>query len=79
MNPAANVEAMRADLRRWQKKALTKGPDALFESEFIPAMVQDALRIALSTASTDEEVKAAFAAGFRGVEAAERGGWEDYP
>lgn len=82
-NPFAQSEAEKAvmelDLKRWERKALSKGPSAPFESEYIPADVTRTIRAMLDGATTDEEVKAAFAAGFRGLETAERGGWDGYP
>ena len=77
-NPQPNPQqqgnpAMRADLRRWERKALNKGPDCDFESEHIPDDVRAWVEAALEKAATDEEVKAAFAAGF--LEAAGAGKW----
>ena len=65
--------AMQADLDKWERKALAKGADISFESEFIPPDVMAAIRGALASASGAEEVKAAFAAPF--PEAT----WESYP
>ena len=77
-NPQQNPqqEAMRADLERWERKALNKGADCEFVSEFIPDGVMDAIKARLEGAESEEEVKAAFAAPFR--EAPIGGGW-DYP
>ena len=68
---------MRDDLAKWERKALNKGAGCSFESEFIPAEVIAQVRAMLDAAGRDEEVKAAFAASFR--QAAESGGWGDYP
>ena len=68
--------AMRADLRRWERKALNKGPDCEFESEFIPDDVRAAVLAGLALATTDEEVKAAFSGPF--PEAEQKWTW-DYP
>ena len=75
-NPQQNPqqEAMRADLGRWERKALNKGADCDFESEHIPPDVMEQVKAALEGATTDEEVKAAFAAPFR------QAAWSwDYP
>ena len=76
-NPQSNPqnpqsEKMQADLGRWERKALSKGADCEFESEHIPPDVMTWVKAALAIATTDEEVKAAFAAGF--LEAAGAGG-----
>lgn len=67
--------AMEADMKRWERKALAKGADCPFESAFIPADVAQAIRVLLSSATTDEEVKAAF----RGPFCHPAVSWEAYP
>ena len=42
--PGARQEAMRADLERWERKALAKGADAPFESEFIPPALMESIK-----------------------------------
>jgi len=69
-------QAMRADLGRWEKKALNKGADCEFVSEHIPDDVRASVLAGLAVATTDEEVKAAFRGPF--PEAADRWGW-NYP
>jgi len=69
---AAKQVAMELDLEKWQKKAIAKGADCSFESEFIPPDVMRAIRAALEGAESEQEVKAAFAAPFRWT-------WEAYP
>ena len=69
-------QAMRADLDRWERKALNKGVDCSFESQYIPETVAERIRELLAGAATEEEVKAAFAAPFR--QASIGWGW-DYP
>ena len=61
------------DLEKWERKALNKGTDAPFESEFIPPEQMAAIRARLESATTDEEVKAAFSGPFRVH------GWQAYP
>jgi len=84
----ANGREMRDDLRRWQSVALRRlaknedpgGYD--FVSEHIPGDVVVAVKVALASATTDEEVKAAFAAQFQGAETGHdhrRGDWSAYP
>ncbi|NIV28450.1 MAG: hypothetical protein GWN58_02710 [Anaerolineae bacterium] len=67
---------MQDDLRKWEKKALSKGANAPFESEFIPDSMRADILASLALAETEEEVRAAFAAPFR--QEAERWSW-DYP
>ena len=80
-NPQPNPQnpqsqAMRADLKRWERKALNKGADCEFESEHIPSEMRVAIEARLGLATTEEEVKAAFSGPFR--EAVGGWGW-DYP
>ncbi len=53
------------DLQRWQRKAAKKGPDALFESDYIPSAVMGFLRADLlawdGETKPDEWIKRAFA------------------
>ena len=48
-NPQQNPQQanMRADLERWERKALSKGPDAPFESEHIPPALMDSIRASI--------------------------------
>jgi len=55
--------AMEADLEKWQRKALAKGADAPFESEFIPLDVMEEIRLGLEDAKAEEEVRAVFRRG----------------
>ena len=55
---------MESDLDKWERKALAKGADVSFESDFIPGDIMATIRGALASAQTAEEVKAAFAAPF---------------
>jgi len=66
---------MRADLERWERKALNKGADCSFESEHIPGDVMASIRASLADAQTEEEIKAAFAAPFRSGYPV----WSSYP
>ena len=75
-NPQPPNKAMLDDLGRWEKKALNKGTDCEFKSDAIPADVMEQVKALLESATTDEEVKAAFRGPF--PEAADRWGW-DYP
>ena len=59
----AIAEAIVADLKRWQRKALSRGADAPFTSEFIPLEVMAMVRAKLARAEDDDEVRAAFALG----------------
>jgi len=74
---SSNGTEMKADLKRWEsisRRQLKRGEPALynFESEHIPEDMHASIMSQLKAASTDEEVKAVFAAGFRGD-------WEGYP
>ena len=71
----AMQELAALDLDKWERKALSKGADAPFESEFIPPEQMQAIRSNLEGAESDEEVRAAFAAPFRQAEWA----WWRYP
>jgi hypothetical protein len=83
------TKAARDDLRKWRSVALRRlreGNDPAgyeFESDVIPATAKAQLQIALTSASTEEEVKAAFAAGFQGSDQADHADhlhtWEGYP
>ena len=85
----ADGREMRADLRRWQSVALRRlgkgeqpgGYD--FVSEYIPTDVAMDVKAALADASTEQEVKAAFAATFCGCGETghdhRRENWEAYP
>lgn len=57
---AALEEATKNDLKRWQRKALAKGPGVPFESAFIPEDVKERIREKLGEADTAEQVKQAF-------------------
>ena len=70
---AAKQVAMENDLEKWERKALSKGADCSFESEFIPETVVQCIRERLASAEGEEEVKAAFAAPFCSTV------WEAYP
>ena len=75
---SANGAELKADLKRWEsvsRRQLKRGEPALydFESEYIPGEMHASILTQLEAASTDEEVKAVFAAGFRDVD------WEGYP
>jgi len=69
MIPPSEQE-MKADLRRWEsiaRRRLRIGDDPAayeFVSDYIPADVASAIKVGLADAATEEEVKAAFAAGF---------------
>ena len=79
--PDQATKAARDDLRRWEgiaRRRLTAGEDPggyEFASADIPADICAAVKANLSTVTTAEEVKAAFAAGFRELEPI---GWESY-
>ena len=85
----ADGREMRDDLRRWQSVALRRLRDGQdpngydFVSEHIPGNVVVAVKVALASAITAEEVKAAFAATFCGCGEADhdhrRENWEAYP
>lgn len=85
----ADGRETRADLRRWQSVALRrlgkgeKPGDYDFVSEHIPTDVAMDVKAALADASTEQEVKAAFAATFCGCGEADhdhrREDWEAYP
>ena len=66
----AAQRALRDDLRRWEsiaKRRLKAGDDPAgyeFESAYIPLEAKAGIVMALEQATTEEEVKAAFAAGF---------------
>ncbi|NIV32437.1 MAG: hypothetical protein GWN58_24245 [Anaerolineae bacterium] len=66
---------MQDDLRKWEKKALSKGVSAPFESEFIPDSMRADILASLALAETEEEVRAAFAAPF----CQQATGWNRYP
>jgi len=75
---SSNSAELKADLKRWEsvsRRQLKRGDPALydFESEHIPGEMHASILTQLEAASTDEEVKAVFAAGFRDVD------WEGYP
>ena len=75
---SGNGTELKADLKRWEsvsRRQLKRGDPAAydFESEHIPQEMHANILTHLEAASTDEEVKAAFAAGFRDI------GWEGYP
>jgi len=75
---SANGAELKADLKRWEsvsRRQLKRGEPALydFESEYIPGEMHASILTQLEAASTDEEVKAVFAAGFRSTD------WEGYP
>jgi hypothetical protein len=57
---AALTLAMEADLEKWQKKALAKGADAPFESEFIPAEMVAWIKDGLAGANGESEIKRVF-------------------
>ena len=68
--PASNERALRDDLRRWRSVALRRlksgdSPAYEFQSDYIPPGQAAEILDALRAAKTVEEVKAAFAAGFR--------------
>lgn len=85
----ADGREMREDLRRWQSVALRRLRDGQdpngydFVSEHIPGNVAVAVKVALASAITAEEVKAAFAATFCGCGEADRDhrwpDWSAYP
>ena len=53
--------AMKADLKRWQRKAMKKvGQDVAFESELIPAMVAASIHSQLPTCKTESDVRSLF-------------------
>ena len=54
-----NQEA-EADLKRWRKKALKRGADCSFESDYIPEDVARQVKAMLDGAATEDEIKAAF-------------------
>ena len=73
-----DTDAVRADLRLWERVALRrldegKGAAYDFVSEIIPPGMKAEVLAALETATTGEEVRAAFAASFR------QGPWQHYP
>ena len=75
--PQIELRAMQDDLRRWEKIARRKikagePADYDFVSRYIPDDIAGNIKAALLEASTEEEVKAAFAAGFCS-------GWQGYP
>ncbi len=80
--PEQQKPAMRADLGKWKRAALKRlkeGKAALFmpfETDAIPDAIYEAIQNGLATATTPEEVKAAFAAPFcnRGADV-----WQGYP
>lgn len=80
--------AVRDDLRRWQSVALRqlregkKPYDYDFVSDYIPADMVANIYTALVEVSTEQEVKAAFAAQFQGAETGHdhrRENWKAYP
>lgn len=85
---AIQDRAIREDLRRWQSVALRrlgkgeKPGDYDFVSDHIPGSLVMSIKALLAEATTDEEVKAAFAATFRGTEtdhSDRRLDWSAYP
>ena len=86
-----DTKALSDDLRRWQGIALRRikaGEPAAydFESEHIPPHVSAGIKVGLSEAANEKEVKAAFAAGFRGCKGSPQAAdgdpppdWYDYP
>ncbi len=79
--PLVLAPQAREDLRRWRGIALrrVKAGEAAagyaFESDALPDTIKASVTKALAGASTEEEVRAAFAAGFRGAQ----GDWQAYP
>jgi HK97 family phage portal protein len=76
----AGGKEAKADLRRWEKIArrlAREGGDPAgydFESDYIDPLVSARIKAALSDATTEQEVKAAFAAGFQEAAPA----WDSY-
>jgi len=81
----ADGHEAREDLRRWQSVALRRlgrgerPGDYDFVSEHIPTDVVMNVKAALGHASTDEEVKAAFAATFQSTDDHRWSDWTAYP
>ena len=70
-------KAVSDDLRKWESIASKRFRDNGsasydFVSQYIPAEVSDGVKAALAIATTEQEVEAAFVAGFRGS-------WQGYP
>jgi len=61
-------EAMRADLRRWQKKVEGKGANAPFESEHIPASLAACVRAALVEVGAEDAFRFTKAASLADLE-----------
>lgn len=69
--PVLEMRAVRDELDRWKRKALSalkagESPDVPFETDVVPGDEQKALHGALAAATDAEEVKAAFERPFRG-------------
>ena len=80
-----DTKAIRADLRRWRsvaRRVFREGGDPAaraFESDVIPVGIKAAIETELTSATTEEEVRASFDAGFCFLETGAIHDWASYP
>lgn len=77
-------KAVSDDLRKWEQIACKRFRDNGsanydFVSQYIPPDVSDSIKAALAEATTEQEVKAAFVAGFPHCSVGLLRGWQGYP